>query len=139
MNTEPSDATKAIIGFAIMALIVIVPLVLKLVFNIGAKPFDMKNPVTGQKKTGYYGYSWTYLLFGWWVPLLRGELGVAALHLLFSVFTLGVWQFIVSFMFNKQYTNRKITEGYRFNDSAEINAEAAHAVGVDLNIHQRIA
>jgi hypothetical protein len=39
-------------------------------------------------------------------------------------------------MFNKQYTNRKITEGYRFADAPEINAEAAHAIGVDMDIHQ---
>jgi hypothetical protein len=135
MENTASDSTKGIIGLVFIALVFIIPLVLKLVFQIGAKPFDMKNPQTGQTKTGFYGYSWTYLLFGWWVPLLRGELGVAALHLLFSVFTLGIWQVIVSFMFNKQYTNRKITEGYRFADSPEINAEAARAVGVDLNFH----
>jgi hypothetical protein len=137
MENTVSDTTKGITGLVFIALLFVIPLVLKLVFQIGAKPFDMKNPQTGQTKTGFYGYSWTYLLFGWWVPLLRGELGVAALHLLFSVFTLGIWQVIVSFMFNKQYTNRKITEGYRFADSPEINAEAALAVGVDLNFHPK--
>lgn len=129
------STTDGIIGLVFIGLVFLIPLVLKLVFNIGAKPFDMKNPLTGQTKTGFYGYSWTYLLFGWWVPLLRGELGVAALHLLFSFVTLGIWQVIVSFMFNKQYTNRKITEGYRMADTPDENARAAQALGVDIGIH----
>jgi hypothetical protein len=133
-NTN-TDTMNGIIGLIFFAVLIAVPLVLKLAFKIGAKPFDMKNLQTGQTKTGFFGYSWTYLIFGWWVPLLRGELGVAALHLLFSVFTFGIWQIIVSFMFNKQYTNRKITEGYRFADLPEVNAEAAKAIGVDLNFH----
>lgn len=48
-------------------------------------------------KTGLYGFSWTYLFFGWLVPVFRGELGVGALHLLFSVVTFGLWQFIACF------------------------------------------
>jgi hypothetical protein len=137
MENTTSDTMNGIIGLVFVGLVLLIPIILKLVFKIGAKPFDMKNLKTGQTKTGFYGFSWTYLLFGWWVPLLRGELGVAALHLLFSIFTLGIWQVIVSFMFNKQYTNRKITEGYRFADSSEINAAAAQAVGVDLNFHEK--
>src|SRR5260221_3684604 len=116
-----------------------IPLLLKLAFKIGAKPVQMKNLQTGQLKRGFYGYSWTYLFFGWWVPLLRGELGVAALHLLFSIVTFGVWQIIVSFMFNAQYTNRKIAEGYRFADTPDINGDAARVVGVDLSVHGRVA
>lgn len=115
-----------------------IPLILKLVFKVGAKRVRMKNAATGQMKDGFYGYSWTYLFFGWWVPLLRGELGVAALHLLFSFFTMGIWQIIVSFMFNAQYTNRKIAEGYRFADRPEVNAAAAQAVGVDMQVHQQL-
>ena len=43
----------------------------------------IKHPNSGMIKIGYYGFSWTYLFFGWFVPLFRGELGVAALHMLF--------------------------------------------------------
>jgi hypothetical protein len=57
---------------------------------------------SGLTKKGYYGYSWTYLFFGWFVPLFRGELGVAALHLLFSCVTLGFWQLVMSFLYNRQ-------------------------------------
>jgi hypothetical protein len=63
-------------------------------------------------KTGFYGYSWTYLFFGWFVPLYRGELGVGALHLLFTIVTGGIWQLIVSFLYNKQYMTRMLTNGW---------------------------
>ncbi|MFM6979465.1 MAG: hypothetical protein ACKOW7_05595 [Methylophilaceae bacterium] len=51
----------------------------------------IQNPNNGLTRIGYFGFSWTYLFFGWWVPLIRGELGVAALHLLFTICTFGLW------------------------------------------------
>ena len=110
------------------------PLVLKLC-GIGAKRVLMKSPVTGQLKEGFYGFSWTYVFFGFWVPLIRGELGVAALHLLFTVVTAGLWQIVVCFLYNKQYTNRLIEKGFRFTDTPERNQHAAAALGVDLSAH----
>ena len=71
-------------------------------------------------KQGFYGFSWTYLFFGWFVPLFRGELGVAALHLMFTIFTFGFWQIIVAFLYNKQYMTRMIEKGYRLNDEEHV-------------------
>lgn len=115
-----------------------VALILKLIFHIGANRVRMKNPYTGQRKSGYFGFSWTYLFFGWLVPLLRGELSIAALHLLFTIVTLGLWQPIVCFVYNSQYTNRKILEGYRFADVPEGNAAAAKKLGIDLAMHNAV-
>ena len=106
-------------------------LLLKL-FWVGAHPVKMKNPQTGQIKTGYWGYSWTYLLFGFWVPLIRGELGVAALHFLFTVVTCGLWQVIVSFIYNKQYTHRLIEKGFRLYDTTKTTNLAAARLGIEL-------
>jgi hypothetical protein len=113
------------------------PIVLKLC-GVGAKRVMMKNRATGQIKSGFYGFSWTYFFFGFWVQLFRGELGVAALHLLFSIVTVGVWQVIVSFLYNKQYTNRLIEKGFRFSDSLQKNQRAAENIGVDLDIHATV-
>ena len=55
--------------------------------NIMATGIAIKHKESGMMKTGLYGFSWTYLFFGWFVPLFRGELGVGALHLLFTVLT----------------------------------------------------
>ncbi|TCR63360.1 hypothetical protein [Bosea sp. BK604] len=95
----------------------------------------MKNDRTGLVKKGFVGFSWTYLFFGFWVPLIRGELTVAALHLLFTMFTFGLWQFIVAFLYNKQYTTRLIEQGYRFADTDAMNMLAAQRIGVDLSGH----
>lgn len=99
-----------------------------------AKPVMLKNPTNGLLKKGYYGFSWTYLFFGFLVPLIRGELGVGALHLLFSIVTFGLWQLIACFLYNKQFLTRQIAAGFKFADRPEVNAAAAVAVGVDLNV-----
>ena len=90
----------------------------------------IQHPANGLTKTGYYGYSWTYLFFGWFVPLIRGELGVAALHLLFSIVTFGFWQLIVSFMYNKQYMTRMLEKGYVLKDTEATMAAARAKLGI---------
>lgn len=129
-------AAAGLIGLILLVIFGIIPIILK-VCGVGAKRVSMKNVTTGQIKSGFYGFSWTYFFFGWWVPLLRGELGIAALHFLFSILTLGIWQLIVCFMYNRQYTSRLIEAGYRFFDSPQINQEAAEWIGVDLDIHRQ--
>ena len=39
----------------------------------------IKHTQSGIMKTGFYGFNWTYLFFGWFVPLFRGELFIGAL------------------------------------------------------------
>ena len=92
----------------------------------------IKHEPSGLIKKGYVGFSWTYLIFGWWVPLLRGELGIAALHFLFTVLTFGLWQLIGAFIFNKQFMIRKLTSGWVLSDTPEINKAAAIKVGMAL-------
>lgn len=90
----------------------------------------IQHPANGLTKNGYYGFSWTYFFFGWFVPLFRGELGVAALHFLFSVITLGIWQIIVSFLYNKQYMTRMLEKGYLLNDTEENMVRAREALSI---------
>ena len=92
----------------------------------------IKHPNSGMIKIGYYGFSWTYLFFGWFVPLFRGELGVAALHMLFSIITLGLWQIIVAFLYNRQYMTRMFMTGWVLEDSEGNNEMAAQRLGVVL-------
>jgi hypothetical protein len=95
-----------------------------------AKAVMLQHPVNGLIKKGYYGFSWTYLFFGWFVPLFRGELGVAALHLLFSVITFGFWQLIVAFLYNRQYMTRMLEKGYKLHDNEEVMAAARLKLGI---------
>ena len=98
--------------------------------NVMAKKVNLLNPKNGLIKQGFYGFSWTYLFFGWFVPLFRGELGVAALHLLFTIVTFGFWQIIVCFLFNKQYMTRMIEKGYELNDDESVMNAARMKLGI---------
>jgi hypothetical protein len=98
--------------------------------NIMATEIAIKHKESGMMKTGLYGFSWTYLFFGWFVPLFRGELGVGALHLLFTAVTFGFWQFIVCFLYNKQYMTRMLTDGWELAGTEEENQKARAALGM---------
>ena len=95
-----------------------------------ATKVTIQNPSNGLTKNGFFGFSWTYLFFGWLVPLFRGELGVGALHLLFTVCTFGLWQLIVAFLYNKQYMTRMLEKGYVLKDTDEVMSRARTALGI---------
>ena len=95
-----------------------------------AKRVQLIQPETGLMKSGYYGFSWTFLFFGWFVPIFRGELFISLLHFAITVVTFGLWQVIIAFLYNKQYTTRLLEKGYVLNDSAEVNEEARQKLGI---------
>ena len=109
------------------------PIFFYLTIGLMAHKINIKHKESGMVKTGFYGFSWTYLLFGWFVPLFRGELVVGALHLLFTIVTLGLWQFIVCFLYNKQYMTRMLTSGWVLDGSDSDKVLAGTALGVSTS------
>tara|TARA_B100000686_G_scaffold269470_1_gene285444 strand:+ start:1999 stop:2292 length:294 start_codon:yes stop_codon:yes gene_type:complete len=95
-----------------------------------ASQIYIRHEQSGITKNGYYGFSWTYFFWGWLVPIIRGEVGIGALHLLFSIFTLGIWQIIVCFLYNKQYMTRMLTTGWVLAGSEEENRNAKFALNI---------
>ena len=95
-----------------------------------AKKVVLIHPQTGLLKSGFYGFSWTFLFFGWFVPLFRGELLIALMHFAITVITFGIWQIIFAFLYNKQYTSRLLEKGYILNDTEEVNEEARQKLGI---------
>jgi hypothetical protein len=95
-----------------------------------ARKVALIHPQTGLLKSGFYGFSWTFLFFGWFVPLFRGELLIALLHFTITVITIGLWQIIFAFLYNKQYTTRLLEKGYVLNDTEEVNEEARQRLGI---------
>ena len=75
-------------------------------------------------QSGYVGFSWTYLLFGWFVPVIRGELGIGILHLVITFVSFGLSQLIFPFLYNRQYMNRMLTSGWAL-DSNDPNYDIA--------------
>ncbi len=104
--------------------ILVSPIVLGLLILGLQKPVRIIHRDSGLVKTGYIGYSWTYLLFGWFVPLIRGELGIAVLHLVITVVSAGISQLIFPFIFNRQYMQRMLTAGWHL-DPLDANFELA--------------
>ena len=91
-----------------------------------------QHPETGLTKEAPVGYSWTFLLFGAYVPLTRFvDAFSITFHIgwaLSSPLTIGILPLLVniagSFVFNKQYIGRLImVKGYR----------AKHAVALKEN------
>jgi len=101
-------------NFWIWALVFVVlsPLILGLLLIGLQKKVRIIHSVSGIAKNGYIGYSWTYLLFGWFVPVVRGELGVGVLHLVITLVSFGLSQLIFPFLYNRQYMNRMLTSGW---------------------------
>ena len=100
-----------------------------------ATKIKMKHPETGILKDGFYGFSYTYLFFGFWVPLFRGHYPLAITH--FAIWFVGIitltWipvQILFAFFFNKFYTLRLIEDGYRFDDDPEHVDVAKQILGI---------
>ena len=105
--------------FWIWALVFVVlsPLILGLLLIGLQKKVRIIHGVSGIGKNGYLGYSWTYLCFGWFVPVVRGELGVGVLHLVITLVSFGLSQLIFPFLYNRQYMNRMLTSGWVLDDT----------------------
>jgi hypothetical protein len=106
----------------IIVLVLISPFLFLIFYK--QKRVVVRHQQSGLTKNAYYGFSPTYFIFGWFVPLFRGEIGIAALHLLFSIFTLGIWQLIASFIYNRQYSVRLLTNGWVLADTDEKEEQA---------------
>jgi len=99
-----------------------------------AKRVQLIQPETGLMKSGYYGFSWTFLFFGWFVPIFRGELFISLLHFVITIVTFGIWQVIIAFLYNKQYMTRMLEKGYVLNDTEEVNEAARQKLGIVVGI-----
>ena len=114
----------------LIVLFVFSPVILGLLLMGLQKRVLIKHTQSGIVKNGYLGFSWTYLLFGWMVPVLRGEIGIGALHFLLTLATFGLMQLIMPFLYNKQFMIRQLTNGYELCDEASVNAMAKQRLGI---------
>ena len=67
----------------------------------------------------FFGYSWSYFFFGFFVPVFRGEILIGLLHFFLSIISFGIFQLIMPFLYNKQFSIRKLTSGWILNDTEE--------------------
>ena len=105
--------------FLIIILIFFSPLILGLIFMGAQKKVNLKHSNSGLNKPGYVGYCWTYFFFSFFVPIFRGEILIGVLHLIFSIVTFGLFQLVIPFLYNKQFTSRMLTSGWELSDTDE--------------------
>jgi len=105
----------------IVLLIITSPVLLGLVIMGPQKKIILKHGQSGLTKSGYVGYSWTYLIFGWLVPVVRGEIGIGFLHFILTLITFGFFQIVMPYLYNKQYMTRLLTNGWQLFDTEELN------------------
>ena len=108
----------------ILLLVVLSPLIICILIFNPQRKVRIIHSVSGIAKSGYVGFSWTYLLFGWFVPVIRGELGVGVLHLVITFVSFGLSQLIFPFLYNRQYMNRMLTVGWAL-DTNDPNYDVA--------------
>tara|TARA_B000000441_G_C21487326_1_gene201791 strand:+ start:88 stop:465 length:378 start_codon:yes stop_codon:yes gene_type:complete len=110
--------------------IIFLPLILGLIFMGSQKKIIFKHKDSGINKNGFVGYCWTYFFFGFFVPIFRGEISIGVFHLIFSLLTFGLFQLVMPFLYNKQYSTRLLTNGWELNDTDERNELARLKIGI---------
>jgi hypothetical protein len=106
------------------------PLILGVAFMGWQKKIKIKHQESGIEKNCFVGYAWTYFLFGFFVPIFRGEILIGVLHLIFSILTFGVFQIVMPFLYNKHYSTRLLTDGWKLADTEENNDLAKVKIGI---------
>lgn len=116
--------------FFIIVLIFFSPLILGLIFMGAQKKINLKHTNSSLNKLGYIGYCWTYFFFSFFVPIFRGEILIGVLHLIFSLVTFGLFQLVIPFLYNKQFTSRMLTSGWELSDTEENMQVARLKLGI---------
>ena len=118
------------IVFLVIILIFFSPLILGLIFMGAQKKINLKHTNSSLNKPGFIGYCWTYFFFSFFVPIFRGEILIGVLHLIFSVVTFGLFQLVIPFLYNKQFTSRMLTSGWELSDTEENMQVARLKLGI---------
>jgi hypothetical protein len=59
------------------------------------------------------GFSWTTLFFSFLVPLIRGQVGYAAIQAIIVLCSGGLAAFVFPFIINKHHIKKLLKKGYR--------------------------
>ena len=61
---------------------------------------ELQKKQTNQLKSAPVGYSWTNLIFGFFVPFIRGDWKLGLIFLAIGIITWGFGSIVTSFFFN---------------------------------------
>ena len=89
---------------------------------------NLKHKDTGVIKTSPLGFSWTTLLFGVFVPLIRGDVKWFFLSLVIAFLTFGIGWLFIPFIYNKIYIKNLMDKGYISADDFSKQALASKGI-----------
>jgi len=100
----------------------------------------LKHKESGIVKNGFYGFSWTTLLFGFFPALFRSDfitfIGGFVVSCIIAAVTFGAGLLFINiawaFMYNKYFTRKLLESGYVLAGSDGENALAASALGIAI-------
>lgn len=120
----------SLLVFLIILSIILSPLILGSIFLGWQQEIKIKHKESGVEGSCFVGYSWTYFFSGFFVPIFRGEISTGVFHLIFSIVTFGLFQLVMPFLYNKQYSIRLLTNSWVLDDSEEKNSLARLKIGI---------
>ena len=120
----------SLLVFLVILAILLSPLILGSIFLGWQQEIKVKHKESGVEGSCFVGYSWTYFFFGFFVPIFRGEISTGVFHLIFSIVTFGLFQLVMPFLYNKQYSIRLLKNSWVLEDSEEKNSLARLKIGI---------
>ena len=113
----------------VIVLAVFLPLIIGSIVLGWQKKTKVKHDKSDIQKNCFTGYSWTYFFFGFFVPIFRGEIAISSFHFILTLTTFGIFQLIMPFLYNKQYSIRLLNDSWSLNDSEKNNEIARRRIG----------
>lgn len=83
---------------------------------------NLKHPKYDVIKKAPVGFSWTVLFFGFFPPIVRGDISWGMIMLVAWIFTGTLSSFVFMFIYNKIYVKSLLDDGYSSFDSDEVLA-----------------
>ena len=111
-------------------ILIMIPFLLGTFFLGWQKAINVKHRDSDLQRQCFIGYSWTYFLFGFFVPIFRGEIIIGVVHAIFAFITFGLFQLIMPFLYNKQHAVRMLTNSWVLDDSPDMNKLACERIGI---------
>jgi hypothetical protein len=69
----------------VVLVILLSPAVIGMMVMGTQRSVAIRHEPSGLLKKRFYGYSWTYLLFGFFVPVFCGEISIGLLHIILNI------------------------------------------------------
>ena len=110
--------------------LILIPFLLGTFFLGWQRTINIKHKDSDLQRHCFIGYSWTYFLFGFFVPIFRGEIVIGIVHAIFAFITFGIFQLIMPFLYNKQHAVRMLTNSWVLDDTPQMNKLACKNIGI---------